>query len=115
MESTNQATIGGAIGGDQKERALPPDVLFVELTAFLEYLSTLGIDWCVLHPFPERGCFSAGDVDLRIEPGGIASSRKYLLGHGWEEEPHFRFRSRRHFFSKQWGLFRLQLDISTVY
>lgn len=86
-----------------------------EVAAFLSMLSGGGIDYCILHPFPERGFLSSTDLDLYIDGKRYPEAAEFLRANGWSEDLHCRFAAVRKYFSKVVAGVRLKLDIATEY
>lgn len=86
-----------------------------ELADVLSWLSGHDVEYCILHPFPERGFLSKTDLDLYVRPDRSTEFAQFLAARGWFEEPNFRFPRRRKYFSKLTPGLKLKLDISREY
>lgn len=86
-----------------------------DLALFFSHLAARKVDYCILHPFPEKVSQAKGDLDLYIGREGFPEAESHLLENGWTEDRSFRFRRGRRYFSKVVQGIKLKLDISMDY
>lgn len=82
-----------------------------EVKKILSAIAAMNIDYCILHPFPDRGYLLDTDLDIYIDPKKWPEVKKILKDDEWIADANFRFVAARHFYHKIVAGFKIKLDI----